>query len=181
VSLVADFSIVTIDGTYLCSLADVEVERHESSPHVAVSQRHDVVFQPFANPAVTVEAHIIDRSPHEDMRPLYNYLDVLASEVITSTLGSKPMVGTEVRLFVIWSAVYLPLLSQLDRQRYFNFSAKVVAAFTPAQLFDDNEVSEFRQKWPDMMEVTDRVASAHVKILQSSKVTGGLAHNEPNS
>ena len=74
----------------------MEVERHESSPHVPVSQRHDVVFQSLANPAITVEEHTIDKTSHEDMRQLYAYLDHLASEVIIKTLRNKPVAGTEV-------------------------------------------------------------------------------------
>ena len=44
VTLVADFSIVTANGTYLCTLTRLEVERHDSSSRVAVSQRHDLIF-----------------------------------------------------------------------------------------------------------------------------------------
>lgn len=106
-TLVADFSIVAIDGTRLCSLTNVEVERHESSPRVAVSQRHDVIFQPLADPEITVEQHIIDNSPHEDMRRLYGHLDYLASEVIINTLRNKPAAGTEVWFFSDPSKIYL--------------------------------------------------------------------------
>jgi hypothetical protein len=115
VTLVADFNIVTIDGTQLCTLTQVEVERHESSPRLPVSHRHDLTFQPFAAPAITVEDHDIDKSPHEDMRKLYTYLDNLAAEAIINTLKHKPAAGTSVSLCVNQSEGYLPCSRSTDK------------------------------------------------------------------
>lgn len=99
-TLVADFNIVTLDGTQLCTLTQVEVERHESSPRLPVSQRHDLTFQPLAVPAITIESHVIDGTPHENMRDLYVYLDTLATEAIIATLQNKPVAGKSVSLHV---------------------------------------------------------------------------------
>lgn len=102
---------MTTDGTHLSTLSQVEVERHESSPSLALSQRHDLVFQPLAAPEITVEEHTIDRTNHEDMRSLYTYLDTLASAAIQSTLRGKPMAGTEVWSFLNLFQNTYPLLA----------------------------------------------------------------------
>ena len=44
----------------IVTLTQVEVERHESSPRMPVSQRHDLTFQPLTVPAIAMESHEID-------------------------------------------------------------------------------------------------------------------------
>ena len=58
-TIVADFYIVAIDGTHLCTLTEVEVERHESTLLQLVTQRHDVVFQKFVLPEGEISHKII--------------------------------------------------------------------------------------------------------------------------
>jgi hypothetical protein len=43
-----------------------------------------------------------------------------------------------------------------------------------SQPLDETTVLEIRQKWPEMMEVTNRVASVHQKIFETSKVRRSL-------
>ena len=95
-TIVADFFIVAIDGTRLCTLTQVEVERHESSPSGGVARRHDVVFQPLAIPATAIQDQDTTILGHEDMRPVYTYLDHLATEAIAATLRKQPRTGTTV-------------------------------------------------------------------------------------
>lgn len=46
----------------------------------------------------------------------------------------------------------------------------VAESFVSTRPFDETLVSEIQQKWPVMIEVTNRLASAHDKIYKSSKV-----------
>ena len=107
--IVADFNIVAIDGTRLCTLTQVEVQRHESSPSGGVTRRHDVVFQPLAIPATAIEDQDVTIFGHENMRQVYKYLDHLASEAIAATLRKKPRIGTAV-IFDLLIPVRLPII-----------------------------------------------------------------------
>ena len=40
----------------------------------------------------------------------------------------------------------------------------------PSGPLPDSMVNEFHRKWPDLIEVTKRIASVHKEIFQSSKV-----------
>jgi hypothetical protein len=89
---------VAVDGTRLCTLTQVEVERHESSRRGPVVRRHDIAFQPLAIPEAAAQEEDNIISGHEDMRQLYKHMDYLATQAITTTLSKQPAVGTEVTL-----------------------------------------------------------------------------------
>ncbi|GJJ14254.1 putative PKS-like protein biosynthetic cluster [Clathrus columnatus] len=152
-TIVGDFLITTIDGTTLCSLTGVEVERHESAP-TKVEQRYDLIMQPcsLVDRTQTEEDNVIRQNmPSRDLRPLYRYMDAVACKVSKETLEKKLSVG-----------------STPDRQRYLNCLQSMIGRYN-LEMPTDKEFVQFQNAWPDVMEVTNRVASVQEKILQSSK------------
>lgn len=97
----ADFYIVAIDGTHLCTLTDVEVERHESAPLSPVSLRHDLTFQPISCPPRIEEEQVTISSERENLYSLYRYMDSLAANAIKNTLRNNPITGPEVLISYI--------------------------------------------------------------------------------
>jgi len=95
---VADFLIVAVDGTHLCTLTEVEVERHESIPVPPVSGRYDVVFQPLSSPNYVKDQTVTISSEREDLRVLYHYLDSLAGAALKQALMENAIPGNEVFL-----------------------------------------------------------------------------------
>jgi hypothetical protein len=95
-TIVADISIVTSDGSRLCTLTKVEIERHQSFPQVPVSARFDIAFQPWEVPFAIVEERDILIAEPDDMRQFYTYLDNLASNVLSLTMLNQPLPSKEV-------------------------------------------------------------------------------------
>jgi len=97
-TIVASISIVTSDGSPLCTLTQVEIERHDSSPQVPVSMRFDTAFPPWEIPSAIVEDRDILIAESDDMRQFYSYLDYQASNVLSQTILNKLLPGKEVIL-----------------------------------------------------------------------------------
>lgn len=95
-TIVADISIVTADGSRLCTLTQVEIERHQSSPQVPVSARFDIALQPWEVPSTIGEERDILIAEPDDMRQFYTYLDYLSSNVLSLTMLNQPLPGKEV-------------------------------------------------------------------------------------
>jgi hypothetical protein len=106
-AVVADVYIAASDGTRLCTLTQVEVERHENSPSTDISTRYDLVFQPLEIPFTTVEERDITLVEPEDTRQLYVHLDYLASQAISATLSKQFVTGEKVDLYTLVNFSYL--------------------------------------------------------------------------
>ena len=59
---------------------------------------------------------------------------------------------------------------QLDRKRYMDFAVTVAASPVGSQPIDERAIAEMHQKWPEMIEITNRVASVQDTIFETSKV-----------
>ncbi|KIJ24446.1 hypothetical protein M422DRAFT_274753 [Sphaerobolus stellatus SS14] len=151
-TIVADFFIVALDGTHLCTLTEVEVERHESTPISPVTGRYDVVFQPLSCQSRTVDEKVTVTSDREDLRELYKYLDFLAADALKKALESNAVPGNE-----------------LNRVRYHQLAKRVVDTFSEFQQPNESTIGLFREKWPEMMEITGRIVSVHNRIFETSK------------
>lgn len=166
--------ITTIDGTVLCNLTGVEIERHESAP-TKVEQRYDLVIQPHSlkDRSTTGEELVICAEPPSyDARPLYRYLDDLALRISENTLGRVSKVGSTVRilLFTLLLVLISDIIHQLDRQRYVDRIQSMINRHNSRLPTSDEEIRQLRVTWPETMELTDRVASVQEGIIQSSKV-----------
>ena len=52
-----------------------------------------------------------------------------------------------------------------------DFAVTVTASPSPiSQPLDERAITEIHQKWPEMIEITNRVASVQDKIFETSKV-----------
>lgn len=112
-TIVGDFIITTIDGTVLCSLTGVEIERHESAPN-KVEERYDLTMQPYSLKERSSRGIENIALPVHDLRPLYRYLDTIACRISKETLAKPLSIGSTVRKVQDFTIYYLNQLSNLD-------------------------------------------------------------------
>ncbi|KIK61181.1 hypothetical protein GYMLUDRAFT_225393 [Collybiopsis luxurians FD-317 M1] len=148
--IVYDITVANGAGKPICSFKNLTLQKQYLAPFYNAPKSYDYVFQPLSTRlAIPPLVSTFDNSDRRDSRCLNEVLDSIALQLIQNTLTKEPKVGNE-----------------LHRRRYHDFTLealnrKMIPHSSP-------EIEALQKKWPAYFEVSERLASVHTSVFESS-------------
>ncbi|KZT62761.1 hypothetical protein CALCODRAFT_477 [Calocera cornea HHB12733] len=152
-----DYNVYTPEGQWLCSMESFTMDGHRGIPKQPIENRLESVWQPIKLPAIAPTPETKVTPSDLGISQLLVALDATAAKAISTTISNAPSTTDDV-----------------SRQRYLAFMQNAEKAGKKSPEPANEE--ELKEKWAAPFEMTQRIAEAQEKLLQSAddSVVDGL-------